>query len=139
MILKPAVTQARPAARIHHLFLALLSLVLLFPAIAAAGGDEVFHGVIADSQCALNVHSLTQSHKEMLVGKTVGTTEGDCVWYCIKQRGGRFVLQNKEKVYRLDDQNIGKEYAGHKVKVIGTLDAKTSTIHVKSIELEEGN
>jgi Protein of unknown function (DUF5818) len=106
-------------------------------AAAGPGGDETFRGEIADSQCALNVHSLTQSHKEMLVGKTVGSTNADCVWYCVKERGGRFVLQDKAKVYRLDLQNIGKEYAGRKVKVTGTLDPKTSTIHVKSIELAD--
>lgn len=106
-------------------------------AAAGPGGEEVFHGEIADSQCALNVHSLTQSHKEMLVGKAVGSTNADCVWYCVKERGGRFVLQDKAKVYRLDQQNIGKEYAGRKVKVTGTLDPKTSTIHVKSIDLAD--
>lgn len=119
------------------LVLALTLLAQTPVAAAGPGGDEVFHGEIADSQCAFNVHSLTQSHKEMLVGKTVGSTNADCVWYCIKERGGRFVLQDKGKVYRLDQQNIGKEYAGRKVKVTGTLEPKTSTIHVRSIELAD--
>jgi hypothetical protein len=97
-------------------------------------GDEVFKGEIADSQCALNVHSLTRSHKEMLQGNSVGKTEADCVWYCVKERGGRFVLQDKGKVYKLDKQDISHELAGKKVKVTGTLDPKTDTIHVTSIE-----
>lgn len=121
----------------HSACLALLALALAAPAFTFAGGDEVFRGEIADSQCAFNVHSLTQSHKEMLQEKTIGATNSDCVWYCVKQRGGRFVLQNKDKIYKLDVQDIGKEYCSRKVKIIGTLDSKTNTIHVKSLELAE--
>jgi hypothetical protein len=119
--------------------IALFACLFISPASTRAfpGGDEVFHGEITDSQCALNVHSVSQSHKEMLAGKSVGTTDADCVWYCVKQRGGRFVLQNKGKVYRLDDQDVQKEFISHKVRIIGTLDPKTATIHVKTIELEE--
>jgi hypothetical protein len=112
------------------------TVVLLFvvsPVMRA--GDEVFKGEIADSQCALNVHSLTRSHKEMLQGNAVGKTETDCVWYCVKERGGRFVLQDKGKVYKLDKQDIGRDLAGKRVKVTGTVDPKTDTIHVTSIEL----
>lgn len=97
--------------------------------------EESFKGVIADSQCALNVHSLTKSHKEMLQDKTVGSTPADCVWYCVKQRGGRFVLQNRDKVYKLDDQSVGRNFAAKKVEVFGTLDAQTNTIHVHRMEL----
>jgi hypothetical protein len=109
-------------------------LVVLSPAPLAAGEEE-FTGMIADSQCALNVHSLSQSHKEMLQSKEAGTTDADCVWYCVSQRGGRFVLQNKSKIYKLDKQDLGRKYAGSKVRVTGTLDPKTNTIHVMAIEL----
>lgn len=117
---------------------------LLFLALALAGAltpgpmrsaDDVFRGVIADSQCALNVHSLSKSHKEMLQDKSIGATPSDCVWYCVKERGGRFVLQDKEKVYRLDDQTMGRQFAAQRVEVHGTLDAQTNTIHVRRIEL----
>lgn len=97
--------------------------------------DEVFKGVIADSQCALNVHSLSKSHKEMLQDKTIGGSPSDCVWYCVKERGGRFVLQDKEKVYKLDDQTLTREFAAQRVLVTGTLDPQTKTIHVRRIEL----
>jgi hypothetical protein len=109
------------------------SLPLIGPA-ARGGGEEVFKGLIADSQCAMNVHSLSQSHKEMLQGKDVGKTDADCVWYCVKERGGRFVLQIKSKVYKLDKQDFGREHAGHKVQITGTLDPKTNTIHVRQVE-----
>jgi uncharacterized protein YdeI (BOF family) len=110
------------------------SLSLIGPA-ARGGGEEVFKGLIADSQCAMNVHSLSQSHKEMLQGKDVGRTDADCVWYCVKERGGRFVLQIKARVYKLDKQDFGREYAGHKVQITGTLDPKTNTIHVRQVGL----
>lgn len=109
--------------------------LFLIGAVARGGGEEVFKGMIADSQCAMNVHSLSQSHKEMLQGKSVGTTDSDCVWYCIKERGGRFVLQLKSKVYKLDKQDFTREYAGQKVQITGTLDSKTNTIHVSKVEL----
>jgi hypothetical protein len=112
-----------------------LACFLLFCVAARGSGEEVFKGIIADSQCAMNVHSLSQSHKEMLQGKSVGTTDADCVWYCVTQHGGRFVLQIKRMVYKLDKQDLTKEYAGHHVKVTGTLDKETNVIHVRSIEL----
>jgi hypothetical protein len=120
--------------RVIFYFLCLALLFALAPAPAAVGEEE-FTGMIADSQCAMNVHSLSQSHKEMLQSKEAGTTDADCVWYCVSQRGGRFVLQNKSKIYKLDKQDIGRKFAGSKVRVTGTLDSKTNTIHVMSIEL----
>ena len=115
-------------------FLCVGFLFVLFPPSRAAGEEE-FSGVIADSQCAMNVHSLSQSHKEMLESKEAGSTDADCVWYCVSQRGGRFVLQNKNKVYKIDRQDLGRKFAGSKVRVTGSLDAKTNTIHVMSIEI----
>jgi hypothetical protein len=101
------------------------------------GKEQVFKGVIADSQCAMNVHSLSQSHKEMLQGKSVGTTDSDCVWFCVTERGGRYVLQNKNRIYKLDKQDLGREYAGRKVQIVGTLDPETNAIHIRTIELVE--
>jgi hypothetical protein len=91
--------------------------------------------VISDSQCALNVHSLSHSHKEMLKSGDFGKTPADCVWHCVKERGGRFVLQNGRQVYKLDDQNIDRELAAKKVRITGTFDEQTDTIHVLKIEL----
>jgi hypothetical protein len=101
----------------------------------ARGGDQkTFKGEIADTQCALNVHSLSQSHKEMIEMKPEVKTNADCARYCVKERGGRFVLQTPDKVYRLDAQVLAEQWAGLKVKVVGTLDPKTDTITVRSIE-----
>jgi hypothetical protein len=117
------------------LYFACFAVLFVLSPAPRASGEEEFTGMIADSQCAMNVHSLSQSHKEMLASKEAGTTNADCVWYCVSQRGGRFVLQNKNKIYKLDKQDIGKKFAGNKVRVTGTLDSKTNTIHVMSVEL----
>jgi hypothetical protein len=97
-------------------------------------GEKTFVGEIADSQCALGVHSLNQSHKEMIDMGSAGKTSADCARYCVRQRGGRFVLQNKHNVYKLDNQELAEKSAGVKVKVTGTLDSKTDTIQVRTIE-----
>jgi hypothetical protein len=114
----------------------LIALILLCGAGLSVSGadDKVFTGEIGDSQCALNVHSFDKSHQEMLKVKSVGKTSADCTLYCIKNRGGRFVLQNKHNVYHLDNQDLAEPFAGRKVKLTGTLDAKTETIQVRSID-----
>src|SRR5579859_621233 len=113
-------------------------LVLLIGSAAigvSAGNDEqVFKGEIGDSQCALNVHSLSRSHREMLERRSIGKTSADCARYCVKNLGGVFVLQVKDKVYKLDNQELANKDAGMKVKVIGVLDPKSNVIAVRSIE-----
>ena len=98
-----------------------------------AAGERTFRGEIADTQCALNVHSLSKSHKEMIGMKPDLKTDADCARFCVKERGGKFVLQSKEKVYRLDKPDEAEPFAGQQVKIVGTLDAKTNTITVLSV------
>lgn len=115
---------------------AMLALVLAVGAGCLAGADkeQVFKGEVGDSQCALNVHSLSRSHEEMLKRKSIGTTAADCARYCVKNLGGVFVLQVKDKVYKLDNQDLANQNAGLKVKVIGVLNAATNTIAVQSMQ-----
>jgi len=112
---------------------ALVWMVLSY-SLARGGDDKTFKGEIADTQCALNVHSLSQSHKEMIEMKPEVKNKAECARYCVKERGGRFVLQTPDKVYKLDAQVLAEHWAGLKVKVIGTLDPKTSVLTVRSIE-----
>ena len=113
-----------------------LALLILSAAIgvSAGNGEQVFKGEIGDSQCALNVHSLSRSHREMLERRSIGKTSADCARYCVKNLGGVFVLQVKDKVYKLDNQELADKDAGMKVKVIGVLDPKSNVIAVTSIE-----
>lgn len=105
-----------------------------FCCVAGGADEQVFRGEIGDSQCALNVHSLSRSHQEMLEKKSVGTTSADCARYCVKNLGGVFVLQVKEKVYKIDNQELAEKNAGQKVKVTGILDTKSNTIAVHDME-----
>jgi|SRR5690348_18431560 len=113
-----------------------VSLVFLAAALAAArpGPEKTFVGEIGDSQCSFNVHSRTQSHKEMMDMSSDLKTPADCARFCVKERGGRYVLQVKDKVYKLDNQDLAEQSAGLAVKVVGVLDPKTDTIAVRSIE-----
>ncbi|HVA01439.1 MAG TPA: DUF5818 domain-containing protein [Terriglobia bacterium] len=57
----------------------------------------------------------------------------------IMQHEGKYVLQGEgDKTYQLDDQEKARQYDGKNVKVSGTLDKESSTIHVTSIEAAEG-
>jgi putative hemolysin len=114
--------------------------MMLLLAVAAPGQMKIFHGEVSDSQCALNVHSLTRSHQEMLKSKSMGGTANTCAVYCIEHLGGYLVLssgKDGKDVYRLDRADLVHGFEGHKVKVTGTLDSKTNQIHVQKIELEQ--
>ena len=115
------------------------TMLLLLVAGSFAGDNETrtFRGEIADSQCSMNVHSLTRSHQEMLKSKSMGGTSVSCTQYCIKYLGGEYVLSSKNEVYRLDNASAVQGFAGQKVKITGTLDAKTNTIHVVQIEVTD--
>ena len=63
-------------------------------------------------------------------------TAAECVRFCVNERGGRYMLQTKTKVYKLDAQVLAEEWAGQKVKLAGTLDSKTNIIAVEKMEGE---
>ena len=117
-----------------------LGVILVVSWSAGAGADspkaQTFHGEISDSSCAMNVHSLSNSHEEMLKKKTTGTGPASCARYCVKNLGGSFVLVTKKNVYHLVDDQKAEPFAGEKVVVRGVLDNKTATINMVSIERE---
>jgi hypothetical protein len=54
----------------------------------------------------------------------------------IVKDAGTYVLKvSRDSSYRLDDQDKAKQYEGKQVRIAGTLDANTNSIHVTSIEL----
>ena len=106
-------------------------------ALSAHGQNpKIFHGEVSDSQCALNVHSLTRSHQEMLKSKSMGGTANTCTVYCIEHMGGYLVLSSGKDVFRLDRADLVHGFEGQKVKLTGVLDAKANLIHVLKVELE---
>jgi Protein of unknown function (DUF5818) len=103
------------------------------------GKDKTFSGVIMDSQCAMmgSHEKMEKMHSDMFKKPSAALTGPEarkCTLACVKQ-GGQFVLYNKatKTTYKLDDQEKPREFAGERVKVSGTYDASTMTIHVESI------
>ena len=93
------------------------------------------HGAIMDSQCAFNVHSDAHSHEWMTKRGVQGATdEESCTKHCVKDMGGSYVLVVKQEVYKLDDQVKAEQFAGKKVKLNGTLDSTTRTVHIFDME-----
>lgn len=124
----------------HSLIRSLTLYTAGFLALASAVFTEtpqVFRGEVSDSQCALNVHSLTRSHQEMLKSKEMGGTANTCAVYCIEHLGGYLVLSAGKNVYRLDRSDLVHGFEGKHVKITGTLDTKLNLIHVAKIDLDE--
>jgi hypothetical protein len=102
------------------LALATVSLATL----SGAQAKRTFTGSITDSMCAN-----TAGHSSM----RMGPTDADCTKACVTAHGATYVLYNGTDVYELSDQQTPEKFAGQKVRVTGTLDAKTRTIRVDSI------
>jgi hypothetical protein len=92
-------------------------------ALAAPPGKQTFTGTITDSMCDNADHS----HMRM------GPTDAECTNACVSIHGASYVLYDGKEAYTLSDQKTPEKFAGKKVLVTGTLDAKTKTIHVDSI------
>ena len=118
----------------QHLLLAVAVLLCSFS--FATPKDTTYVGEIMDSECAND-----GSHADMLKKEGMGDKHPNdrmakkmCTAKCAKA-GGKYVLYNAaaKKVYALDDQTKPEQFAGQKVKVTGTLDQATETIHVTNI------
>ena len=122
--------------KIELVWRCLLAALLLSSLAVAKDKDGVLslQGEIMDSQCAFNVHSTTQSHDSMTEKGVFGRDARSCTLHCAKDMAGVYVLVVKKDVYRLDNQDQAELFAGRKVKVSGTLDAKTRTLHVLKME-----
>ncbi len=99
--------------------------------------SHTYRGEVSDSQCALNVHSLTRSHQEMLKSKSMGGTSNTCSVYCIEHLGGYLVLSAGKNVYRLDRADLVHGFEGQRVAITGVLDPKLNQIHVLKIDLDD--
>ena len=69
-----------------------------------------------------------QQKSETFVG-TIGQSKGTLVL----KTGYATKDPNTKTTYKLDDQEKAKPYVGKNVKITGTLDASTNTIHVSDI------
>jgi hypothetical protein len=130
-------SQTRSGTVFYRIVICCAVAVLALAGAAYGQASGVFHGEVSDSQCALNVHSLTRSHQEMLKSKSMGGTSNTCSVYCIEHLGGYLVLSAGNDVYRLDRSDLVHGFEGRRVVITGVLDAKLKQIHVLKIDLEE--
>ena len=99
-----------------------LSLVII-AGFVPAQAKRTFTGTITDNMCPAGDHSRMR----------MGSTDAECTLACISAHGAVFVLFDGKDAYTLSDQQMPEKFAGKKVSVTGTLDAKTRTIQVESI------
>jgi hypothetical protein len=76
-----------------------------------------------------------QEQKSQTFMGTVGKSKGNLVL----KTGYATSDPSAKTTYKLDDQDKAKPYVGKNVKVTGTLDASTNTIHVSDIEPTPGS
>jgi len=100
-----------------------LASLLSIVALAAAPDQQTFTGTITDDMCGSAGHASMR----------MGPTDAACTKACVMEHDAAYVLQDGKNVYALSDQKTPERFAGRKVKVVGTLDAKTRTIKVASI------
>jgi hypothetical protein len=100
-----------------------IALLALTSVPAAQSKPQTFVGTITDNMCPM------ANHRQM----QMGPTDADCVKACVAAHGASYVLYDGKKAYELSDQKTPEQFAAQRVRVVGTLDAKTNTIAVQSI------
>jgi len=106
---------------------AFMCCIVALSALSAVPDQQSFAGTITDEMCPNADHSQMQ----------MGPTDEACAKACVEDHGVGFVLFDGTNVYKLSDQRLPERFAGKKVRVTGTLDAKTKTIRVDSIRAGE--
>ena len=99
-----------------------LSLVII-AGFVPAQAKRTFTGTITDNMCPAGDHSRMR----------MGSTDAECTIACVSAHGAQYVLYDGKETYVLSDQKTPEKFAGKKVTVMGTLDARTKTIKVDSI------
>lgn len=102
----------------------LLPALLAAASLSAAPATRTFTGVVTDDMCARAGHAAMR----------MGPTDAECTTACVMVHGASYVLYDGKNVYVLSDQQTPEKFAGKKVRVTGTLDAKAKTIAVTSIK-----
>jgi hypothetical protein len=100
-----------------------LPLLLALAAISAAPARTTTVGTITDDMCAASGHATMR----------MGPTDAACTKACIEAHGAAYVLLVGKQVYTLSDQKAPEKFAGQKVRIVGTVDARAKAIHVDSI------
>jgi hypothetical protein len=93
-------------------------MITIFLALALA---ESFTGVVTDTMCGAK-HTMMKNQPD-----------DKCVQMCVKGSSD-YALYDGQNVFKLSDRSKPAKFAAQKVKVTGTLDQKTKTIKITSIE-----
>jgi hypothetical protein len=67
----------------------------------------------------------------------MGPTDAECAMACTEAHGAQYGLYDGNDFYTLSDQRASEKLVAKKVRVVGTLNAKTRTIQVDSIAVEK--
>jgi len=105
-----------------------LAIGLALSTLSAVPATQTFTGIVTDEMCALAGHASMR----------MGPTDADCVRACVTSHGASYVLLDGKNVYVLSDQKTPDQWAGQKVRVVGTLDAKTKVLQVQSMSAASG-
>ena len=97
--------------------------LLVIAALAATPAKQTFTGIVTDDNCPRADHSVMR----------MGPTDVECAMACIEAHGAQYGLFDGSSFYSLSDQRASEKLVAKKVKVVGTLDAKTKTIQVDSM------
>jgi len=100
-----------------------ISILLAVATLSAAPAKQTFTGTITDDMCPKADHSQMR----------MGPTDAECTLACVDAHGASYILYDGKNAYMLSDQKTPEKFAGKKVTVSGTLNAKTKTIQVESI------
>ena len=101
-----------------------LILAAALAGILAAADQHIFTGIITDTMCG-------KAH-----GMVAGQPDDKCIAMCVKGTSSQYALYDGKAVLKLSDQKTPAKYTAQRVKVTGTLNDKTQTIRVSSIEPE---
>ena len=102
---------------------AMILSLLMLTTLSAAQSKRTFTGVVSDDMCPEGNHSRMR----------MGPTDAECTIACVSIHDAKYELFAGKQTYALSDQKTPEKFAGKKVTVTGTLDAKTMTIQVDSI------
>lgn len=97
--------------------------LLALASLSAAQSTQTFTGTITDSLCAKADHSQMR----------MGPNDAECTRACVIAHDADYVLYDGANAYVLSDQQTPEKFAAQRVRVVGTLDARTKTIKVESI------
>ena len=94
--------------------------------LAAANQPQTFTGVITDTMCKKE-HTMV-----------AGQPDDKCIAMCVKGTSSQYGLYDGKEVLKLSDQKTPAKFAAQRVKITGTLNEKTKTIKVATIEAAGG-